>query len=238
MNPGSPTLQLRRNTARHSSASARYFYLLLGIMVFTNLHVYAYELSLNSASVHEAFLLGQRNDRSTAEFVEPYVKHITATGADGPRRAEIQVLTPFLQVLDESLRHAADYTEERATKDYLARGDVFIVSVALFFPGAYPKSGNNPASTETCKIPALRPENFWKNFQFDVKQRGRSLPVRSQTNEPVYSSQTSGAPAALDGATVSLQFDAKDVSSEMTTVEVTTPACKLITANFDLKLLR
>jgi hypothetical protein len=42
----------------------------------------------------------------------------------------------------------------------------------------------------------------------------------------------------LDGATVWLEYDAKDVASEETVVEVTTPDSKTISATFDLKKLR
>jgi hypothetical protein len=35
-----------------------------------------------------------------------------------------------------------------------------------------------------------------------------------------------------------LELEAQDVASETATVEITTPACKLITATFDLKALR
>jgi hypothetical protein len=45
------------------------------------------------------------------------------------------------------------------------------------------------------------------------------------------------APAALDGASVWLDFDAKDVASEETIVEVVKPEAETISAPFDLKKL-
>jgi len=42
----------------------------------------------------------------------------------------------------------------------------------------------------------------------------------------------------LDGATIWLEYDAKDVASEETLIEVLTPESKTITATFDLKSLR
>jgi hypothetical protein len=44
--------------------------------------------------------------------------------------------------------------------------------------------------------------------------------------------------SVLDGTTVWLEYDAKDVASEDTAVKVTTPDAKTITATFDLKKLR
>jgi hypothetical protein len=84
----------------------------------------------------------------------------------------------------------------------------------------------------------VRPENFWQNFQFNVKQNGKAIPSRSIRNKSIDSSATKGAPAALDGANVWLEFDAKDVASEETTVEVVTPEARMISATFDLKKLR
>jgi hypothetical protein len=52
------------------------------------------------------------------------------------------------------------------------------------------------------------------------------------------SSATKEAPAALDGANVWLEFDAKDVASDETEVEVVTPDTKTVSATFDLKKLR
>ena len=199
----------------------------------------AYEVPLSPRSIHDAYVLGQRNDHLTAEFVAPYVKQITATGADGPRRADIQILTPYSQIVDEFRRNAPDYSEDQAIKNYQRRGNIVTVSIVLIFPTAYPKPQDKSSpATNPCEIPALRPENFWRNFQFVVKQRGKALALRSIRSEPVYSSQAGDAASALDGATVWLEFDAKDVASETTTVEITTPACKLITSMFDLKALR
>jgi len=107
-------------------------------------------------------------------------------------------------------------------------------------PGAYPTSGKNSRTTNPPKenSRALRPENFWQSFQFNVKQNGKIIPSRSIRKKAINSSATKGAPAALDGANVSLEFDAKDVSSDETVVEVVTPEAKTVTASFDLKTLR
>jgi hypothetical protein len=114
-----------------------------------------------------------------------------------------------------------------------------MVCVVLIFTSAYPKQhDNSTAATVPCKVPALQPDSFWQNFHFVVKQRGKILPLRSTRHEPVYSSQSGTDASVLDGAKVSLELQAQDVASETTTVEITTPACKLITATFDLKALR
>lgn len=207
--------------------------------------VYAYEIPLTPAALHEAYVLGQRNDQATAAFLNPYLKEL-AERAEGPHIAEIEMLTPFVQVLDNSRLLTSGYSEQQAAQDYHQRGDIVLVRIRLMLPGAYPKTeqsaplaGPQGATSSPEQNSALRPENFWQNFRFALKQHGKVIPTRAIHNKPVYSTATSDAPSVLDGATVWLEYDAKDVASdEMTTVEVVTPESKTITAVFDLKKLR
>jgi hypothetical protein len=60
-----------------------------------------YEATLAPAALHDAYVLGQRNDQTTAEFLDPYAKQTTGTVDGGtPHLSEIEVLTPFAQVVD------------------------------------------------------------------------------------------------------------------------------------------
>jgi hypothetical protein len=118
------------------------------------------------------------------------------------------------------------------------------VRIVLMLPAAYPKpepsAGEAPAPPQPSPAPStpLRPENFWQNFRFATKQRGKTIATRFIRNKPIYSTPTKDTPAVLDGATVWLEYDAKDIASEDTVVEVTTPDSKTIRATFDLKNLR
>lgn len=206
----------------------------------------AYEVPLTPASIHEAYVLGQRNDEHTADFLNPYLKQLKEEGAEGPHIAEIEIMTPFSQVVDQTRKNSSKgYTEQKATEDYKRRGDLVILRVLLMFPSAYPKAKENPAAPNTSpQAPSqptnssLRPENFWQNFRFSMKQQGKTIATKSMRNAPIYSSATKDAPSVLDGATVWLEYDAKDVASEETVVQVQTPDAKTISANFDLKKLR
>ena len=71
-----------------------------------------------------------------------------------------------------------------------------------------------------------------------MKQRGKTLTTRSIHNKPIYSAPSKNAPSVLDGATVWLEYDAKNIASEPVTVEITTPDSKTIAATFDLQKLR
>lgn len=203
---------------------------------------FAYEVPLTPAALHDAFILGQRNDAATAAFLIPYLEQLTE-GSQGPHIAEIHILTPFAQVVDLSRRSTSGYTEEQAIREYHERGDTVVVRILLMLPAAYPKP-DAPANETTAPAQqpppgtALRPENFWQNFRFTTKQHDKTIPTRFIRNQPIHSTPTKDTPAVLDGATVWLEYDAKDVASEETVVEVTTPDSKTISATFDLKKLR
>jgi hypothetical protein len=199
----------------------------------------AYELPLDARALHEAWELGQRNDQETGNFLAHYLKKISG-GENDPYTAEIAILTPYAQVVEQSRQKTTSYSEEQAALDYRRRGNTILINLVIMLPAAYPRTGadsrrtNPPAENNR----VVRPENFWQNFQFNVKQNGKTIPSRSIREKSINSSATKGAPAALDGARVWLEFDAKNVASDETIVEVVTPEAKMVSASFDLKKLR
>lgn len=203
----------------------------------------AYEVPLTPAALHEAYILGQRNDQATANFLSPYLKQITDK-SQAPHIAEIEILTPFAQVVDLSRQLTSGYAEEQAARDYHAHGDTVLVRIILMLPAAYPKA--DASLNQTPPLPpqppaptlALQPENFWQNFRFETKQHGKTIPTRFIRNKPIYSTPTKETSGVLDGATVLLEYDAKDMESDETVVEVTTPDSKTFNVTFDLKKLR
>jgi len=199
----------------------------------------AYEWPLDTRALHEAWQLGQRNDQETGNFLAQYLTKISG-GENDPYTAEIEILTPYAQVADQSRRKTTSYTEQKATLDYRQRGNTILINIVIMLPAAYPTSGTDSRTTnapsENNRV--MRPENFWQNFQFIVKQNGKTIPSRSIRKNSIDSSATNGAPAALDGANLWLEFDAKDVASDETIVEVVTPEAKTVRATFDLKKLR
>ena len=203
----------------------------------------AYDKQLDLHAIHEAYILGLRNDKSTGDFLAPYLTRITEAQND-VHIAQIELLTPFAQIVDVSRQKSADgYTEEQAIEYYKAHGNTVKVNVTMMLPSAYPKSAESkevptPEPATGAQKSALRPENFWQNFQFNLKQNGKTIPSRRISNQPIHSTATNAAPAVLTGENVWLEYDVKDVASELTTLEVVTPDGKVIKATFDLKKLR
>jgi hypothetical protein len=201
----------------------------------------AYEVPLKPAAIHEAYVLGQRNDHLTADFLHPYISECSPP-EESCFITQIEMLTPFAQVVELSRRNATKgYTEQQAVHDYRQGSGKIIVQITLVLRAAYAGAANKPPINpppEENRNASLRPENFWQNFRFSLKQQGKVIATRSIRNEPIYSTPTKDAPPVLDGATVQLEYDSKDVASEETKVEVLTPESKTITASFDLKKLR
>jgi len=270
--------------------------LLAAFFLFVAAPLDAYQTPLDAKALHDAFVLGQRNDQSTGDFLAPYLKEMNE-GRSDLHVAEIEILTPFAQVVDDSRKNTAGYTEAQATQKYQQTGNTILVNVTLMLPSVYPQAANNngkdspapdsnsppnssvaanptaaanaardatseppsgasagtsprqstdipgkPPGGEAAAQPqgngTLRPENFWQSFQFYFKQNGKNIPSKALHDKPIYSTATKGTPAVLDGAAVWLEFDAKDVASQETVIEVTTPDGKTISATFDLKKLR
>jgi hypothetical protein len=200
----------------------------------------AYEVPLSTAAVHEAWTIGQRNDQATAEAFAPYSKPMTQGSQTSPHLAEIDILTPFAQVLEQSTQKPSGFSEQQAIQAYHERGDTVIVRIRLMLPAAYPEAERSrqapPASHAQSAL--LRPENFWQSFKFAVKHHGKVIPPRSVHNKPVYSAATKATPSTLDGQTVWLEYDAKSIASDELTVEVTPPQGQSIATTFDLRKLR
>jgi hypothetical protein len=203
-----------------------------------------YEATLAPAALHDAYVLGQRNDQTTAEFLDPYAKQTTGAVDGGtPHLSEIEVLTPFAQVVDESRRKGSGgFSEQQALAAYHRRGDTLVIRVNLVLPAAYPEKERGAqapsVSHDQKQTDSLRPENFWQKFQFALKQNGKTIPTKSIHNQPVYSAATKNSASTLDGQTVWLEYDAKSVANEPISVEVNTPDGKTATTQFDLKALR
>jgi hypothetical protein len=200
---------------------------------------FAYDTQLDAHAIHEAYVLGQRNDKATGDFLAPYLSQITGS-QNGAHIAEIELLTPYAQIVDQSRQKTAGgYSEAQAAEDYRRHGNTVKVNIVIMLPTAYPKTEEtSPAPPATgSEKSALRPEKFWQNFKFTLKQHGKAIPSRNITNQPIHSTATNNAPAVLDGENVWLEFDVKDIGSEETVVEVLTPEAKVIKATFDLKKL-
>lgn len=195
---------------------------------------FAFDLSLSDEAVREAYFLGQRNDENTTQVLAPYTTHL-ALPERGPYVSEIGLFTPYSQVIDVSRQRTGYYSAQEAQQDYRERGDTILVLVRIEFTATYDyqqavASANNAGKEQDI---SFQPQDFWKDFCLGLSQEGKWVEPRTERAEAVYNRGEGG----LGGAVVWMEFDAHDVASAETSVEVETPDGQHVVATFDLSRL-
>ena len=230
---------------------------LLGVALLTSPAMLSYELPLGSHSIREAYFLGQRNDEKMSRFLETYTKR-PATPEQGPWISEIKLFTPYADVVDVSRRNTIGYSAQQAQEDYKQRGELVRAYVRIEFTPTY---GFAQATESADKVGRehhvrLDAQEFWREFQFRLLQTEEPPagsqeatrsprrfvidPVRSSA-EPIYDlryASSLGPAAPLLGAMVCLDYDAHDVSSQLTEFQVLSPDGQRVSVTFDLSKLR
>jgi len=173
----------------------------------------AYEHPLSSHSIREAYFLGRGDDQKRAAFLAQYVKRLPVPKS-GPHLAEIQIRTPYQQVVLRAYQVSVGYSAQQAEQDYRAKPDVILVRVHISLTPTY-----QPWSP-----------GFWRDFSMRFFQEKEVSP-KKVSGRPVFDE-------GLIGATVELEFDAADVASAPLRVEVLTPDGQRVDAEFDLGRLR
>ena len=194
----------------------------------------AYENPLRDYSVREAYFLGRRKDEKTAQFLAQYVKKFPVP-KQGPHVAEVELRTPYEQVVLRARNAPDGYSSQQATQEYRKQGDRVIVRVLIYLTPTYP--AHTPIGPMQYDPVLVRPEDFWRDFDIRLFQEKEVSP-RDVRGRPIYTYTEFGLPG-LVGAEVALEFEADDlVSSEPARVEILTPDGQRISARFDLEKLR
>ncbi len=199
--------------------------------------VAAYEHPLDSHSIREAYFLGRRHDDKTAAFMGQYLKR-PPLPKSGPHVAEIELRTPYEQVVLRAAQAPGSYSAQQAEKDYAGQSNLILVRVRINLTPTYPAYVTDPSGRKG--PPKERPEDFWRDFKIRVLQ-GKAVTPNKSTGRPLY---TSGLPGprlvagALVGAEVQLEFDTGQIASSPVRIEVLTPDGQTVEAEFDLRDLK
>jgi hypothetical protein len=196
----------------------------------------AYEHPLDSHSIREAYFLGRRDDDKTVAFMGQYLKR-PPLPKSGPHVAEIELRTPYEQVVLRAAQAPGSYTAQQAEKDYAARSNLILVRVRIKLTPTYPAYVTNSRSKGP---PQERPPDFWRDFKTRVLQGEAIAPIRT-SGRPLYTTGLSGpylAAGALEGAEVQLEFDTGQIASSPVRIEVLTPDGQAVEAEFDLRDLK
>jgi hypothetical protein len=196
---------------------------------------FAFDTPLSDQAVREAYFLGQRNDNKMTQELAPYTKRL-ALPERGPYISEIKLFTPYAQIIDISRQQSGHYSAQQAQQDYRDRGDTLLVFVRIEFTATYSYPQAAASANRVAKEQGinLQPQDFWKDFRLGLSQDGGRVEPLSERAEALYNRGEGG----LGGVVVWLEFDARDVASTETSIEVDTPDGQHVAVRFDLTRLR
>jgi hypothetical protein len=179
---------------------------------------FAYDHPLRDDAVREAYFLGQNPDQA-AQLLSRYVQSLPVPES-GPHVAQIELSTPYAQVVEVSQQHSVGYSAQDAAADYKKRGDFILVRVQVMFTPSYSDRG----------------EGFWRDVSVGLVQKDH-MAARSVSAELLYSGDRDGD-SWIIGANVFVVFSVAGVESDSVQVEVVPPEGETVRATFDLDGLR
>jgi hypothetical protein len=180
---------------------------------------FAFDHPLSDAQVRDAYFLGQDADRSAA-FLAKYVQELPVP-EKGPHVSQVELSTPYAQVVQISRQHKDDYSAQQAAVDYKNRGDSIRVRVQVMFTPTYPNGG----------------EDFWSAVSVGLVQKTH-IAARSASGQAIYTINREGDRNWIIGANVFVVFDLAGVESDSIQVEVIPPGGPPAYATFQLDELK
>jgi hypothetical protein len=206
------------------------------LLVFVIVPAAAYDHPLGSHAIREAYFIG--SDNKFAEVLTLYTKNLPAPKT-GPDVAQIEVRTPFAQVIVGSHEHSVGYSAQYAEQDYKKNPDTVQVRVEILSTATY-AIGSQGTVPEILAPPACQGvqrmnsvEECFRDFQFRFQQ-AENIKPKSSYAVPMYR----GDPSILIGGDIWFTFSTADIASAPFQVTVATPDGQTVSAEFDLAALR
>jgi hypothetical protein len=194
----------------------------------------AYEHPLDSSAIRTASFLGSSNSESV-NFLSKY-KKVLPPPPNGPHIAEMEVRTPFAQVVVSSREHSIGYSAQQAKQDYRKTPDRLQVRIQIRFTATFEIGSPGQLPPPACQgvFRMNSALDCFHDFQFRFRQEKQIEPVSSY-GLPIYSAYDT---STLTGGDVWFTFRTTDVASAPLRVEVSTPHGHEVSATFDLAALR
>ena len=200
------------------------------IVLMIALPALAYQCSLSSSDIRNAYLLGYAKDQSTTSFFAQYVTQLPMPET-GPHVATIALKTPYAQVVE--LGQFAVNSDVHGAEEELANTKFpVLVSVGIDLTPTYPDPPlTNPASGSP--VP-----DFEQDFNVELFQDGTKINAQSTRVNLLYSEGV-GNTYEVSGAIIVLRYDPEKVNADdEVIVKVHTPDDQHVKATFDLGHLR
>jgi hypothetical protein len=232
----------------------------------------AFDAPLSPEAVRDAYFLGQHNNQFTLSFFSQYVRTLPAPDK-GPYIAEVELYTPYTQIVEASRRRTGSYSAQQAELDYRHHHDQLYIRVRIDFTDTYGLELHRSANADKQLSGEDQPlPDFYRDFRVGLSQRSgqnredhwieplriilQPSYIQTSNHYPFipedlglssYAAANDTSPYAYSAANgyvyptgwlVWLIYDANDVSSDDTSVEVITTDGQHVAVPFDLSRLR
>jgi hypothetical protein len=132
----------------------------------------AFDAPLSPEAVRDAYFLGQHNDQSTLTFFSQYVRTLPAPDK-GAYISEVEIYTPYVQIIETSRRRTGSYSAQQAELDYRHGHDKLYVRIRINFTDTYgalelyrSAKGDKQLSGRDEPLP-----DFYRDFRLGLSQR-------------------------------------------------------------------
>jgi hypothetical protein len=195
---------------------------------------FTYIYPLSSTDIREAYFIGRRNDEVTSNFLLKYTRHFDKPSS-GPYISDVSIDTPFTEIVVHASQ-TANYDAPTAVQQFQDKPMRFYAHVTIFATDSYKVEQTNPANSLYPSFPS-----FWKDFQIQLQQGDRHavqpLSVKGQSLYPPTPADGVGSTWPI-GARVDLEYSAKKIDPDVTTLSVDSLDGQHIETTFDLTTLR
>lgn len=193
---------------------------------------------LSDEAVREAYFLGQRHGQDFTDLLAKYTKMLPMPES-GPNISSITFLTPFALVAQLSSQRTMNYSAQQAAQDHRKQEEFIRIIIQIQLTESYGALIPRPTGSRSGSPIgyALRPADFWKDFQVQVFDKNKSLVPLDSSGDPTYSCDGHGS-CILTGATLRFDYPAKAFTSDSPTIQITPPEGDPVSVDFDLSRLR
>ncbi len=203
-------------TARRVLLTIQWCAALCGVVIPQR--AFAYDHPLSDGADRDAYFTGQDKNNVNA-FLAQYSQELPLPKS-GPHVAEVELSTPYAQVVEASAERGPGYGAQQAAEEYRKRGDTIVVRVKVLFTPTH--SGD---------------EDYWSGVSVGVVQKGKHMAGIGVTGEPIETADPDGGTVPL-GAYVYVTFSVARVQDGPLQVEIEPPGGASVHTPFDLSSVR
>jgi hypothetical protein len=199
---------------------------------------FAFDTPLSDQAVREAYFLGQRHNETMAALLNKYTK-LLPPPKTGPDIASVTFFTPYALLVQQSSQRPSGYSAQQAALDHRDQPEFVRIVIQIQLTHSYGPYIARPTGSRSGSPTgiALRPYDFWKDFDIQVSSKDQQLKPFSSSGQPTFLCSEYGG-CILTGATLQFDFSVEDFASGSAIIDVNPPEGDSVSLDFDLDHLR